>query len=151
MATLYDVPPEALIDELAGRLADEFDRPDWAEYVKTGESKELPPEQENFWHRRAASVLRKVAIDGPVGVERLSTEYGDSKEGTSRWRVAADRRTDGSKKIVRTILQQLEERGYVEDTNGRGRRITGEGRSLLDETAGDVLEELDRPDLERYA
>jgi small subunit ribosomal protein S19e len=151
MATLYDVPPAALIDELATRLADEFDQPDWAEYVKSGESRELPPEQEDFWHRRAGSVLRKVAVDGPVGVERLSTEYGDSKQGTTRWRVAADRRTDGSKKIIRTILQQLEEAGYVEDTNGEGRRITGAGRSLLDDTAGDVLEELDRPELERYA
>lgn len=151
MATLYDVPPDALLDELAGRLADEFDRPEWAEFVKSGESRELPPEQDKFWHRRAASVLRKVALDGPVGVERLSTEYGGRKEGTGRWRVASDRRSDGSKKIVRTVLQQLEEAGYVEDTNGEGRRITGDGRSLLDDTAGDVLEELDRPDLERYA
>jgi len=151
MATLYDVPPDELIDGLAERLAEEFDQPDWAEFAKTGASKELPPEQENFWHRRAGSVLRKVAIDGPVGVERLSTEYGDAKQGTSRWRVAPDRRTDGSKNVLRTILQQLEDAGYVEDTNGRGRRITGEGRSMLDETAGDVLAELDRPDLERYA
>jgi small subunit ribosomal protein S19e len=151
MATLYDVPPDELVDALADRLAAAFDRPDWAEFVKTGEHKELPPEQEDFWHRRAGSVLRKVAIDGPVGVERLSTEYGGSKEGTGRWRVASDRRTDGSKKIVRTILQQLEAAGYVEDTNGEGRRITGDGRSLLDDTAGDVLEALDRPELERYA
>lgn len=151
MATLYDVPPDELIDELAGRLAEEFDQPDWAEFVKTGENKELPPEQDGFWHRRAASVLRKVAIDGPVGVERLSTEYGGSKEGTGRWRVASDRRTDGSKNIIRTALQQLEEAGYVEDTNGEGRRVTGDGRSLLDDTAGDVLEALDRPELKRYA
>jgi len=151
MATLYDVPPDELLDELADRLAEEFDEPDWIEFVKTGESRELPPEQEQFWHRRVASVLRKVALDGPVGVERLSTEYGGSKAGTGRWRVASDRRTDGSKKIVRTALQQLEEGGYVEDTNGEGRRITGDGRSLLDDTAGDVLEALDRPELERYA
>jgi small subunit ribosomal protein S19e len=151
MATLYDVPPSALVDAVADRLADEFDEPDWAEFVKTAESKELPPEQEDFWHRRAASVLRKVAVDGPVGVERLSTEYGDSKAGTTRWRVASKRRTDGSRNVLRTILQQLEAAGYVEDTNGEGRRVTGDGRSLLDDTAGDVLQDLDRPDLERYA
>jgi small subunit ribosomal protein S19e len=151
MATLYDAPPEELVDELAGRLADEFDEPDWVEFVKTGENKELPPEQEDFWHRRAASLLRKVAVDGPVGVERLSTEYGGSKEGTGRWRVASNRRTDGSKKIIRVALQQLEEEDYVETADGEGRRITSEGRSLLDDTAGDVLEELDRPELDRYA
>jgi len=29
--------------------------------------------------------------------------------------------------------------------------VTDAGHSLLDETAGDVLEDLDRPELERYA
>lgn len=151
MVTLYDVPAEELVEELGDRLADELEQPDWATFVKSGEGQELPPEQEDFWHRRAGSVLRKVAVDGPVGVERLSTEYGSSKAGTARWKVASDRRSDGSKKIIRTILQQLEDAGYVEDTNGDGRDVTAEGRSLLDDTAGDVMERLDRPDLERYA
>ena len=151
MVTLYDVPAEELVDELADRLADELEQPDWMTFAKTGDGKELPPEQEDFWHRRAGSILRKVAADGPVGVERLSTEYGSSKTGTVRWKVASDRRTDGSKNIIRTILQQLEDAGYVEDTNGDGRTVTAEGTSLLDDTAGDVMERLDRPDLERYA
>ena len=34
---------------------------------------------------------------------------------------------------------------------GEGRRVTPEGQALLDEVASDVIEELDRPDLERYA
>jgi len=29
--------------------------------------------------------------------------------------------------------------------------VTGEGRSLLDDAAGEVMEDLDRPELERYA
>lgn len=151
MVTLYDVPAAELVDELGERLADEIEQPEWVGFAKTGENRELPPEQEDFWFRRAGSVLRKVARDGPVGVERLSTEYGGAKEGTVRWKVAANRRTDGSKNVVRTILQQLEDAGYVEDTNGEGRRVTPEGRSLLDEAAGDVMERLDRPELERYA
>lgn len=151
MVTLYDVPAEPLIDELADRLDDDLEEPEWMTVAKTGDAKELPPEQENFWNRRAGSILRKVAMDGPVGVGRLGTEYGDAKRGSNRYRVAPDRRSDGSRNIIRTILQQLEDAGYVEDTSGEGRRITAEGRSLLDETAGDVLEDLDRPDLERYA
>ena len=151
MVTLYDVPAEELVEELADRLEDDLEQPDWMTFAKTGESKELPPEQEDFWQRRAGSILRKVAVDGPVGVERLSTEYGSSKEGTVRWKVASDRRSDGSKNIIRTILQQLEDAGYVEDTNGDGRTVTAEGTSLLDDTAGDVMERLDRPELERYA
>jgi small subunit ribosomal protein S19e len=65
--------------------------------------------------------------------------------------VAKPRQETGSKNVIRTILQQLEEAGYVETAEGEGRRVTSEGRSMLDAAAGDVLERLDRPDLERYA
>ena len=153
MATLYDVPPEELIEALTETLADEDDieAPDWPEYTKTGVDRELPPEQEDFWARRAASLLRKVAVDGPVGVNALRSEYGTSKQGTTRYRVRPHQKTKGSGNIIRTALQQLEDAGYVETSENDGRRVTGEGRSLLDDTAGDLLTELDRPELERYA
>ncbi len=151
MATMYDVPADDLIEALAEDFEERLDEPDWSEFAKTGADRELPPEQENFWATRAASLLRKVADRGPIGVERLSTEYGGSKGGSTRYRVAPDRRADGSKNVIRTILQQLEEEGLVETAEGEGRRVTAEGQSLLDDTAGAVLEELDRPELERYA
>ena len=151
MATLYDVPAEALIEALADRLADEVEQPDWARFAKTGTGRELPPEQDDFWATRAGSLLRRVAVDGEVGVDRLTTAYGGSKGGSNRYQVAPARATKGSGKVIRTILQQLEEVGYVETAEGEGRRVTAEGRSLLDETAGDVLADLDRPELERYA
>jgi small subunit ribosomal protein S19e len=153
MATLYDVPTEDLIEALAERLADDdgFDEPDWATITKTGVGRELPPEQEDFWHHRAASVFRKVAVDGPVGVERLRTAYGDSKQGSTRYRVRPDQKTDASGKIIRTVLQQLEDADYVQQEGSAGRAITGEGEALLNEVATGLLEELDRPELERYA
>ena len=151
MATMYDVPAEALIEALAADLEDRLDEPDWAQFAKTGANRELPPEQENFWAVRAASLLRKIADNGPVGVERLATEYGGSKSGSNRYGVAPATRADGSRNVIRTILQQLEEEDLVETAEGQGRRITPEGRSLLDDTAGTVLEDLDRPELERYA
>jgi small subunit ribosomal protein S19e len=151
MATMYDVPADDLIEALADDLSDRLEEPEWGKFAKSGVDKELPPEQEDFWATRAASLLRKVADRGPVGVERLSTEYGGAKGGSNRYRVAPDKRADGSKNLIRTILQQLEEEDLVETAEGEGRRITANGRSLLDETAGDVLEELDRPELERYA
>lgn len=151
MVTLYDVPADALIDEVADRLSGRIEEPDWINFAKTGPSRELPPQQENFWFVRAASLLRKLATDGGKGVDRLATEYGGKKRGTNRYRVAKARNETGSKKVIRTILQQLEEEGLVETAKGEGRRITPEGRSLLDEAAADVLESLDRPDLERYA
>jgi|SRR5699024_1990135 len=151
MATLYDVPADALIDALVDELPDGVEQPDWARFTKTGMGRELPPEQDDFWRARAASLLRRVAIDGEVGVDRLTTAYGGSKGGSNRYGVAPERATEGSGKVIRTCLQQLEEDGLVETAEGEGRRVTAEGRSLLDETAGDVLADLDRPELERYA
>ena len=151
MTTLYDVPAEDLIEAVAEDVASELDDPDWIDYVKTGHGRELPPEQEDFWARRCASLLRKVAADGPVGVERLRTAYGDSANGSTRYRVRPEHRTDGSGNVLRTALQQLEAAGYVETNEGRGRTVTGEGRALLDETAEELIGELDRPELERYA
>jgi small subunit ribosomal protein S19e len=153
MATLYDVPAEEFVEALAERLADDdtFDEPDWATIVKTGVGRELPPEQEDFWQRRAASVFRKVAVDGPVGVQRLRTAYGDSKQGSTRYRVRPNQKTGSSGKIVRTILQQLEDAGYVQQEGSAGRAVTGAGSALLDEVATDLIEDLDRPELERYA
>jgi small subunit ribosomal protein S19e len=151
MVTLYDAPTEDLNEAVADRLAERgVESPEWASFVKTGAARELPPEQEDFWVRRAASVLRKVAVDGPVGVERLTTEYGGAKQGSNRYRVAPSHSSEGSGKILRTILQQLEDEGLVDQEGSAGRVVTAEGRSLLDSTAGDVLADLDRPELERY-
>jgi small subunit ribosomal protein S19e len=151
MVTLYDVPADELIDELSTRLEDRIDAPEWSNYTKTGVSKELPPQQDDFWSVRAASLLRKVAVDGPVGVDRLSTAYGDHNQGSTRYRVAAAHAEAGSKKIIRTILQQLEDEDLVSTAQGEGRVVTPAGQSLLDEVAADVLDDLDRPELEKYA
>ncbi|MFB6189655.1 MAG: 30S ribosomal protein S19e [Halapricum sp.] len=153
MTTLYDVPAADLIEAVADRLADDGDveAPDWIEFTKTGVGRELPPEQEDFWATRVASLLRKVAIDGPVGVGALATEYGDTKGGSNRYQVRPPRQSDSSRNIIRTALQQLEAADYVTTEGNDGRVVTADGRQLLDEVASDVLEDLDRPELERYA
>lgn len=151
MTTLYDVPAEDLIEAVAEEIEGDLEEPEWLQFTKTGTSRELPPEQEDFWSRRAASLLRKVAVDGPVGVERLRSAYGDSTNGSTRYRVRPNHKHDASGNIIRTALQQLEDAGYVETSEKRGRSVSGEGRALLDETASELIEELDRPELERYA
>ncbi|MFW6045515.1 MAG: 30S ribosomal protein S19e [Natronomonas sp.] len=151
MTTFYDVPAADLIDAVAESIEDELDEPAWLEFSKSGSEKEHAPEQDDFWARRAASLLRTVADDGPVGIQRLRTAYGGAKHGSNRYQVRPNRKVDGSGNIIRTALQQLEDAGYVESHEGRGRSVTGEGRALLDETAADLIEELDRPELERYA
>ncbi len=151
MTTLYDVPAKDLIEAVAEKIESELEPPEWLEFAKTGVDRELPPEQDDFWSRRAASLLRKVAVDGPVGVERLKTAYGDATNGTTRYRVRPPKKRDGSGNVIRTALQQLEDAGYIETSEKRGRTVSGEGRALLDETAAEIIDELDRPELERYA
>jgi len=153
MTTLYDAPAEELIEAVAERLADEdaIEEPDWAQYTKSGVGRELPPEQEDFWTRRAASLLRKVAVDGPVGIGSLRTEYGSAKQGSTRYRTRPRHGSQASGKVIRTALQQLAEAGYVEVAEGEGRTVTPEGQGFLDDTAAEVLEDLDDPALERYA
>jgi small subunit ribosomal protein S19e len=153
MTTLYDVPADDLIEAVADRLAEDGDveAPDWIEFTTTGVGRELPPEQEDFWQRRAASLLRKIAVDGPVGVGALATEYGGTKGGSNRYQVRPPRQSDGSRNIIRTALQQLEDADYLQTEGNDGRVVTADGRQLLDELADEVLEDLDRPELERYA
>jgi len=151
MTTLYDAPPKEVIEAVADRLESESDieEPDWLLYTKAGVDRELPPEQEDFWTRRCASLLRKVAVDGPVGVGSLRTEYGTAKQGSNRYRVRPRQQTQGSGNIVRTALQQLADVGYVEVAEGEGRTVTPEGHSFLDEVAQEVVES--HPKLDRYA
>ena len=153
MTTFYDVPAKALIEAVAEHLETEeaIEEPDWMAYVKSGSDRELPPEQEDFWVRRSASVLRKVAIDGPVGVGALKREYGSAAPGSTRYRVRPRKKAEGSGNIIRTALQQLEEAGYVETAEGEGRKVTPEGHQLLNDIAAEVMETIDEPDLARYA
>mgnify|MGYP003319952628 FL=1 len=146
MTTYYDIPANMLISALADKLSDSKDivAPDWSEYVKTGVDRERPPTQENWWTIRAASLLRKVAKQGPIGVTSLAQSYGTVMNN------GAGPNTPGvaSRHIIRTALQQLEAAGLVEmvatkevDTEeGKqqlysGRKLTSAGQKLLDEVA----------------
>jgi len=151
MVTLYDVPVDAFLSTLAETLSSQVEPPEWSKFAKSGPDRELPPEQDNFWSVRAASILRTVATEGPIGVERLSTIYGGGKAGSNRYRVAPVHHVGGSGKIIRTILQQLETADLLEKPpNSIGRIVSPKGQSLLDKTAGEVLKKLNRDDLNRY-
>ncbi|MEK6848862.1 MAG: 40S ribosomal protein S19, partial [Nanoarchaeota archaeon] len=58
----------------------EFEMPEWAYLVKTGTSRARPPFSSDYWHKRAGSILRQLAINGVVGVSRMRTKYGGRKD-----------------------------------------------------------------------
>lgn len=138
MTTVYDVPADLLINKVARKLKEEkmVEPPEWSSYVKTGVNREMPPTDSDWWYVRSASLLRRVYIDGPVGVSSLRTAYG----GRHRKAVATEKFAKGSGSIIRNALQQLEDAGLVR-TEKKGRVITPEGTSLLDNLAHEVEQE----------
>ncbi|HDM22679.1 MAG TPA: 30S ribosomal protein S19e [Methanomicrobia archaeon] len=134
MTTVYDVPADKLIEKLKEELKTmkEITPPEWSKFVKTSSSKERLPDQEDWWYIRAASILRKIYIYGPVGVSRLRTAYGSKKNRGHK----PERFRKASGAIIRRILQQLEEAGLVKSETGRV--ITPKGRSLLDRISKEI-------------
>ncbi len=149
MATVYDVPPDMLIQRVAERLKeiDEIKPPEWAIFVKTGVHKERSPEQEDWWYLRTAAILRKVYINQPVGLERLRTAYGGRKRRGSE----PPKFRKGSGSVIRKALQQLEKAELVKKTD-KGRVVTPEGKALLDRIAAEIKKELEEeiPALAKY-
>ncbi len=151
MTTVHDVPAQAFLNRLAGQLRTDgkVTPPEWAPYARTGIHTEKAPVQRDWWYLRVASVLRKVYLLGPVGTSRLSSEFGGARDDGS----APYHPRKGSRNIVRTALQQLEEAGYVAIKEKRGRIVTPAGQKLLDRLAYEVLIEMAKtnPEMMKYA
>ena len=145
-----DVPPAVLLPKLATALRTQkaVAPPLWAGFVKTGVHKQRGPVQLDWWYLRSASVLRKISLIGPTGIERLSSEYGGKRDRGS----APYHARTGSRAILREIVQQLEKSGLLESQKKRGRRVSAEGQRLLDGLSREVLQELakGRPELTKY-
>ncbi len=111
-----------------------FEKPEWTEYVKSGPGRQRPINDEDFWHKRAASILRQIYLREIVGVERLRTRYGGRMDRGKK----PPKFVKGGGKIVRTILQQAEKAGLVEKAQGekKGRQLTEHGKRLLESISG---------------
>ncbi len=136
MVTMYDVDPSELVEAIAEELKknENIKPPEWAKFCKTGVHKQRPPVREDWWYIRAASVLRKVRLLGPIGVSKLRTKYGGKQSRGYK----SERFMKGSGSIIRKILQQLEKAGFIaKGSKGihKGRIITPEGIKLIDRIA----------------
>ena len=151
MTTPHDVPASKLIERLAKHLkenVEEVQPPTWATFAKTGSHVEKQPQDPDWWYTRTASLLRKVYIHGPIGLEKLRSDYGGRKGFSVRPNHAS--KAGGSN--IRKILQQLETAGLVQTTKPKGRRMTPKGRKLLQEVSEDLTKELVKvtPELKKY-
>jgi small subunit ribosomal protein S19e len=151
LITPYDVPASKLIEKLAKYLKENVDDitvPSWASFAKTGIHVQRQPQNPDWWYIRCASLMRKIYVHDPIGVEKLSAQYGGRKD----FGVKPEHAVKASRAIIRKALQQLEAAGLIGTLKPRGRRVTREGRKLLQELAEDIQKELvkELPKLEKY-
>jgi len=150
MTTVYDVPAKELIDEIAKKISKDkiFTIPEGNIYSKTSVDREHPPTNPDWWYIRCGSILRKIYMNNGIGIEHLRMEYGGKRDRGSKPYKARM----GSGSIVRRAVQQLEKAGYVKSIKGKGRVITPQGRSFLDNTSNEVFEKnkTKYPGLEKY-
>lgn len=151
LLTPRDVPASRLIEKLAKYLKENVDAttpPSWADIVKTGTHVEKQPQNPDWWYIRCASILRKTYVHGPIGLEKLKASYGGRKD----YGVKPEHAVKAGGSIIRKALHQLEAAGYVETLKTRGRKITREGRRLLQELTEELVKELvkDHPGFEKY-
>ena len=151
MPTVYDVPADLLIKKLADHLrrVPQVTPPSWSYYTKTGSHAERPPQDKDWWFTRSASLLRKIYLHGPIGLNDLQSVYG----GRTSVGYSLAHHRDASGSVVRKALQQLEAAGFVSKQQGKGRVLTSKGTSLLDRFSNELFEELQKtkPYLSRYA
>jgi small subunit ribosomal protein S19e len=136
MVNVRSIEPAKYNSILAEALKkeEEFVAPEWVYIVKTGQHRQRPTAEVDFWHKRAASILRQIYINEIVGVEKLRTRYGGKK---NRGTKPSKFRKSGGK-IIRTILQQAESAGFVEKgKKGKksGRIVTSKGKEFLEALA----------------
>jgi len=134
--TVKDVPAHEFVVTYAQHLkrSGKIQVPKWADIVKTGSFKELPPNNPDWYYVRAASMARKIYLRGGLGVGAFRKIYGGSKDrGTAPSHFA---RSSGS--IARSVLRELERIKVVEKDPRGGRRITSTGQRDLDRIAGQI-------------
>lgn len=137
MNPIYDLNAQEYNLKLAEALKKipEFEEPDWASFVKSSPSKERPIDDPDFWHKRAASILRQIYKRNIVGTSRLRTRYGSKKNRGMR----PEQFKKAGGKIIRTILQQADKVGFTEimktvrgTKRKAGRQITKKGKEFLE-------------------
>ena len=130
----YSVPAQTFIPALAKELRSQISMPVWAVFVKTGAGRERPPQQEDWFYIRAASILRTVAMKGPIGTQKLRTKFGGRKN--KGYKPEHFQKAGGS--VIREILQQLDKAGFTRTETKlvhKGRVLTPKGVSFLDKVA----------------
>ncbi len=135
MVTVYDVEANKLIEKAAEKLKGmKIAKPDFVGMVKSGAHAERPPQQENFWYIRCASILRQAYINEGIGISKLRRHYG----GRKRRGLRPERHVPAGGSTIRKAMQELEKAGLlIKEKNGR--ILSPKGRKFLDMAAKECV------------
>ena len=130
LTNLKQIPSSDFIIELEKHIKSnvpEVNPPDWSLFNKTGRGRISLPNNKYWWYTRAASLLRKIYLNEPIGTQKLRSHYGTRMDNGHR----PEKHVDGGGSNIRKITQQLSQAGLIEKTK-KGCMLTSSGRSLLD-------------------
>jgi small subunit ribosomal protein S19e len=109
----------------AARIGAAFD-PSSPPLRSSAAAKELPPLDPDWYYVRAASIARRIYLNGGIGVGALAHWYGQAKSTKSR----PEHFVPAARGLIRHILRNLQSCGLVEETEKGGRRMTPEGQKV---------------------
>ena len=150
MVNAHEVPANILIDKITADLkkTSQLTPPVWILYVKSSPNRHRLPTNDDWWYTRCASILRKIYLNGPIGLSKLEYEYGGSvKKGYK-----PKKHVNSGGSIIRNALKQLETIGLISKTESNGRIITSKCSSLIDKASTEIMKQLINtiPDMKRY-
>jgi len=134
MVRVFDAEANALIAKAAEKLKGlGIEKPEFVGLVKTGAHAERPPESEDFWYIRCASLMRQAYVNSEVGTHRMRRHYG----GRKNFGVRPEHHVPAGGSTIRKAFQALEKAGLMEKAP-KGRKLTAKGASLLDKSASEL-------------
>ncbi len=134
MVTTFDVDANKLIEKAAEKLREmKLAKPAFVGQVKSGAHCQRPPEHEDFWYVRCASVLRQAYVRNNVGTRKLTRHYGGRK---SRG-VRPEHHVPAGGSTIRKAMQELEKAGLMVKEK-KGRRLSAKGMQFLDSVAKEI-------------
>jgi len=138
LPTAYEAPIDILIRKIADHLkseVEEINPPSWTQFAKTSVHAKISPLDPDWWYVRCASILRKIYVNGPIGISRLRKAYG----GRAEKGMTPGRFKRGGGSAVRKAIQQLEKAELVATSGNKGRIVTGKGQALVDGLSSGIV------------
>lgn len=134
MVRVFDADANRLIAKTAEKLKKMgINKPEFVGAVKSGAHADRPPQDEDFWYVRCASLMRQAYVNSAVGVQAMRRHYGGRKNRGVR----PEKHVAAGGSTIRKAFQALEEAGLMAK-DVKGRKLTAKGMSLLDKTASEL-------------